>query len=57
MEYVFAKRIGYRGIVGLEYKLDQQDNKYKLLDFNPRLMLSDALTTYCGVNLTVNPII
>jgi len=47
----FCQEIGYRGIVGLEYKLDQQDNKHKLLDFNPRLMLSDALTTYCGINL------
>jgi len=47
----FCRSIGYRGIVGLEYKLDREDNKYKLLDFNPRLMLSDSLTAYCGINL------
>jgi D-aspartate ligase len=47
----FCKAIGYRGIAGLEYKRDAEDNQYKLLDFNPRLMLSDALTAYCGVNL------
>jgi predicted ATP-grasp superfamily ATP-dependent carboligase len=35
----------------LECKLDREDNQYKLLDFNPRLMLSDGLTAYCGINL------
>ena len=47
----FCQSIGYRGIAGLEYKRDAQDNQYKLLDFNPRLMLSDGLTAYCGINL------
>ena len=40
----FCQSIGYRGIAGLEYKRDREDGQYKLLDFNPRLMLSDALT-------------
>jgi D-aspartate ligase len=47
----FCQSIGYRGIAGLECKLDGEDNQYKLLDFNPRLMLSDGLTAYCGINL------
>jgi D-aspartate ligase len=47
----FCRAIGYRGIAGLEYKLDREDNRYKLLDFNPRLMLSDALSAHCGINL------
>lgn len=47
----FCQSIGYRGIAGLEYKLDREDGQYKLLDFNPRLMLSDSLTAYCGINL------
>jgi D-aspartate ligase len=47
----FCKSIGYRGIAGLEYKRDAEDNQYKLLDFNPRLMLSDGLTAHCGINL------
>src|SRR5687768_15202917 len=46
----FCRSIGYRGIAGLECKLDREDNQYKLLDFNPRLMLSDSLTAYCGIN-------
>jgi predicted ATP-grasp superfamily ATP-dependent carboligase len=49
----FCQAIGYRGIVGLELKLDREDNQYKLLDFNPRLMLSDGLTAYCGINLAL----
>jgi D-aspartate ligase len=47
----FCRSIGYRGIVGLEYKRDREDGRYKLLDFNPRLMLSDGLTAHCGINL------
>jgi predicted ATP-grasp superfamily ATP-dependent carboligase len=47
----FCRSIGYRGIAGLEYKRDREDSQYKLLDFNPRLMLSDGLTAYCGINL------
>jgi D-aspartate ligase len=47
----FCQSIGYRGIAGLEYKRDREDNRYKLLDFNPRLMLSDGLTAHCGINL------
>lgn len=47
----FCRAIGYRGIVGLEFKRDREDGEYKLLDFNPRLMLSDGLTAYCGMNL------
>jgi predicted ATP-grasp superfamily ATP-dependent carboligase len=49
----FCRAIGYRGIAGLEYKLDREDNQFKLLDFNPRLMLSDALTAHCGLNLAL----
>jgi D-aspartate ligase len=47
----FCRSIGWRGIAGLEFKRDREDNQYKLLDFNPRLMLSDGLTAYCGINL------
>jgi predicted ATP-grasp superfamily ATP-dependent carboligase len=49
----FCRAIGYRGIAGLEFKLDREDNQYKLLDFNPRLMLSDSLSAYCGLNLAL----
>jgi D-aspartate ligase len=31
------KRINYRGIMDLDYRLDRRDGRYKLLDFNPRV--------------------
>jgi predicted ATP-grasp superfamily ATP-dependent carboligase len=49
----FCRAIGYRGIAGLEFKLDREDNECKLLDFNPRLMLTDSLTAHCGTNLAL----
>jgi D-aspartate ligase len=30
-------RLGFRGIVDLDYRFDARDGQYKLLDFNPRL--------------------
>jgi predicted ATP-grasp superfamily ATP-dependent carboligase len=30
-------RLGYRGILDLDLRLDRRDGQYKLLDFNPRL--------------------
>jgi predicted ATP-grasp superfamily ATP-dependent carboligase len=49
----FCRSIGWRGIAGFEFKLDREDRQYKLLDFNPRLMLSDGLTAHCGINLAL----
>lgn len=33
----FLHKLGYRGIVDLELRLDRRDGRYKLLDFNPRI--------------------
>jgi D-aspartate ligase len=33
----FMRRLGYRGIVDMEYRYDKRDGQYKLLDVNPRL--------------------
>jgi D-aspartate ligase len=33
----FAKDVGFRGIVDLDWCYDRRDGRYKLLDFNPRL--------------------
>jgi D-aspartate ligase len=33
----FLKKLGYKGIVDLDYRLDPRDGAYKLVDFNPRL--------------------
>jgi len=33
----FCRAIGYCGIVDMDWRLDLRDNRYKLVDFNPRL--------------------
>lgn len=33
----FIKRIGFSGIVDLDWRYDRRDGAYKLLDFNPRM--------------------
>ncbi len=33
----FIKRIGFSGIVDLDWRYDRRDRRYKLLDFNPRM--------------------
>ena len=30
------EKVGYRGVAGLDYRLDPRDGRFKLLDFNPR---------------------
>jgi D-aspartate ligase len=32
-----AKALGWRGIANLDFRYDQRDKRYKLLDFNPRM--------------------
>jgi D-aspartate ligase len=32
-----CRRIGYRGITDQDWRFDRRDNRYKLLDFNPRI--------------------
>lgn len=45
------RAVGYRGLGGVEFKLDPRDNTYKLIEFNARFGLWDALGARCGVNL------
>ena len=39
----FLERLGYRGIVDLDWRYDRRDGSYKLLDFNPRVGAQLAL--------------
>ncbi|MDQ1014665.1 ATP-binding protein [Streptomyces afghaniensis] len=32
-----CRRIGYRGVADLDWRLDMRDGQYKLVDFNPRV--------------------
>lgn len=43
--------VKYRGLAGVEFKLDPRDGKYKLIEVNARWGLWDALGAYCGVDL------
>ena len=39
----FCQKIGYRGIVDMDWRYDRRDNQYKLVDCNPRLGANFAL--------------
>ena len=45
------RAVGYRGLGGVEFKRDPRDGVYKLIEFNVRFGLWDALGARCGVNL------
>ncbi len=45
------RAVNYRGLGGVEFKLDPRDHTYKLIEFNVRFGLWDALGACCGVNL------
>jgi len=47
---LFLRRIGYYGLVELEYKLDPRDGLYKLLDVNPRTWGYHTLGPRAGVD-------
>ncbi len=46
-----AKEIGYYGYAGFQYKLDTKDGRFKLLEANGRVSMSNSLSLKCGVNL------
>jgi predicted ATP-grasp superfamily ATP-dependent carboligase len=43
--------LGYRGIFNAQFKRDDRDGEYKLLDLNPRPWGSVSLTLGCGVDV------
>ena len=49
-----ARRIvqatGWNGPVEIEFKLDPRDNRFKLIEINPRFWASLATSVVCGVN-------
>jgi predicted ATP-grasp superfamily ATP-dependent carboligase len=49
-----GKRLGYVGVGNVEFKFDSRDGKYKYIETNPRLPLSNYLDTVCGVNNAYN---
>lgn len=41
---------GFKGVATAEFKKDPRDNKFKLIEINGRIIASNWLPTYCGVN-------
>lgn len=46
----FFKAISYTGIGSAEFKLDERDGKFKLIELNPRYWQQNSLAPACGVN-------
>ena len=42
--------IGYTGVGSAEFKFDNRDKKYKLIEINSRYWQQNALADYCGMN-------
>ena len=48
------RKLGYWGICDIEFKLDERDGRYKLLDANPRVWLWMGLGAMSGVPLALH---
>jgi predicted ATP-grasp superfamily ATP-dependent carboligase len=46
----FLRKIGYYGLIEMEYKLDERDNQFKLLDVNARTWGYHSLGARAGVD-------
>lgn len=46
----FLRKLRYTGLGGIEFKRDPRDGKFKLIEFNARYGLWDALGARCGVD-------
>jgi D-aspartate ligase len=46
----FFDGIGYTGIGSIEFKKDEKDGNYKLIELNPRFWQQNIQATYAGIN-------
>lgn len=49
----YLQRIKFQGIVKIDYKWDELDKDFKILEVNPRYNLWELLGAYAGANITV----
>lgn len=49
----FFKEIGYRGVGSIEFKKDARDNRFKMIEINPRLWAQNSLPNSCGQNFAL----
>lgn len=47
----YLSGLGYHGLAQVEFKQDQRDGRYKLMEINPRLWQWHGLAAACGVDL------
>ncbi|MFQ5561285.1 MAG: hypothetical protein ACE5FU_11980, partial [Nitrospinota bacterium] len=50
---VFLSKIKYNGLGGIEFKRDQRDGSFQLIEFNVRYGLWDVMGARCGVDLAL----
>ena len=48
----FIKIVGFHGVSNIEYKWDNRDNLFKLMEINPRPGIWNYSATACGVNIS-----
>ena len=46
----FMKELGYWGVVNIEFKKDPRDEKFKMIEINPRMWAQNSLAAACGQN-------
>jgi D-aspartate ligase len=51
LSLTFLQKIGYRGVCGTEFKFDERDSQYKMVEVNPRQTLWFALIGAAGIPL------
>ena len=49
----FMRDIGYYGVGSIEFKKDTRDEKFKMIEINPRLWAQNSLPTACGQNFAL----
>jgi len=47
----FLKKIKYKGIAEVEFRKDNRDNRFKLIEINPRSWTQSTLPTRSGINM------
>ena len=49
----FMRNIGYWGVGSIEFKKDECDGKFKMIEINPRLWAQNSLPDVCGQNFSL----
>lgn len=50
----FLEKINFKGIAEVEFRKNESDNKYKIIEVNARAWAQNSLAEACGVNIIYN---